>query len=31
VIMTARARVLSQPGVDVLRSWTREAQDANLP
>jgi predicted Zn-dependent protease len=31
VIMTARARVLSQPGVDLLRSWTREAQDANLP
>lgn len=30
VIMTARARVLSQPGVDLLRSWTQEALDPHL-
>ena len=30
VIMTARARILSQPGIDLLRSWTREANDAQL-
>lgn len=29
-IMTARARVLSQPGVDLLRGWTQEALDSNL-
>jgi predicted Zn-dependent protease len=30
VIMTARARILSQPGVDLLRNWTREANDVYL-
>jgi predicted Zn-dependent protease len=30
VIMAARARVFSQPGVDLLRSWTQEALDSNL-
>ena len=29
-IMTARAKVLSEPGVDLLRSWTQEATDAQL-
>jgi len=29
-IMTARAKVLSQPGVDLLRSWTQEAADPQL-
>ncbi len=29
-IMTARAKVLSQPGVDLLRSWTQEALDPQL-
>jgi predicted Zn-dependent protease len=30
VIMTARARILAQPGVDLLRNWTREANDPDL-
>ena len=30
VIMTARAKVLSQPGVDLLRSWTQEAAEPQL-
>jgi len=30
VIMTARAKVLSQPGVDLLRGWTQEASDTQL-
>ena len=29
-IMTARSKVLSQPGVDMLRSWTQEAADPLL-
>ncbi len=29
-IMAARAKVLSQPGVDLLRSWTQEATEAQL-
>ena len=29
-IMAARAKVLSQPGVDLLRSWTQEAADTQL-
>ena len=29
-IMAARARVLSQPGVDLLRSWTQEAAQPQL-
>ena len=29
-IMTARAKVLSQPGVDLLRSWTQEAAEPQL-
>ena len=29
-IMTARAKVLSQPGVDLLRSWTQEALEPQL-
>lgn len=30
ILMTARAKVLSQPGVDLLRSWTEEAADPQL-
>jgi len=30
VIMTARAKVLSQPGVDLLRSWIQEAAEPQL-
>lgn len=29
-IMSARARVLAQPGVDALRAWANEATDANV-
>jgi len=29
-IMSARARVLAQPGVDALRAWANEATDANI-
>jgi len=29
-IMSARARVLSQPGVDALRAWANEAGDTNI-
>ena len=29
-IMSARARVLAQPGVDALRAWAKEASDSNI-
>jgi len=29
-MMSARARVLSQPGVDALRAWAQEANDASI-